>query len=199
MPHRLYTFAFLSSAILFMGCASTTMRSVHREPGFRSGDIHHVLIIGVFQNQGNRKAFEDEFVRQWSRRGVQAASSLEVLPPSTSLDKNGVAPIAKAKGFDTVLVTRLLERKKIEPGQLAVPDISVPQPNDLQNSNNVWQTLLAPPVSTEAHDLVTLETNLYDVAAEKPIWSGWSETAVMSKVPKLIPPFVRLILKRLYD
>ncbi len=59
--------------------------------------------------------------------------------------------------------------------------------------------MLAPPVATSPFDLDTVETNLYDVATETLVWSGWSETEVMGKIPKLIAPFVKLILKRLYE
>jgi len=194
MSYRTLSIAILVSAVLFTACASTTIQSIHHAPDFRSAGIRHVLVIGVFKNQTLRKIFEEEFVRQWSWRGVHAVSSLEVLPSATTLDKAGIAPIAKAGGFDTVLVTRLLEKKTITPGEPAVPTIEPPSQND-----TVWEVLLAPPVSTNPFDLATVETNLYDVASEKRVWSAWSETEEMGKISKLIPPFVKLILKRLYE
>jgi hypothetical protein len=187
MRYRTLHLALLVSAFLFTACAYTTMRSIHR-----------VLVIGHFSNQAIRKSFEEEFVRQWRRHGVQAVSSLDVLPPSTPLTKDEVAPIAKTQGFDTVLVTRLLERKTIHPGEPAVPTIEPPSPSDLPDSDTAWHVLLAPPVSISEFDLVTVETTLYDVASERRVWVGWSETEVMNKIPKLIPPFVKLILKHLY-
>jgi len=167
----------------------TTLRQVQRAPDFRSARVRHVLVIGHFNNPANRKTFEEEFVRQWRRRGVHAESSLDVLPSYTTLTKEEVAPIAKARGFDTVLVARLLERKTIRPGEPAVPTIQPPTQRDPQDVKAVWDVLLAPPVSTNEFDLVTVETNLYDVASERRLWSGWTETEVMKKIPKLIPPF----------
>jgi len=174
------------------------MRSIQRAPDFRSATMRHVLVIGDFENQSIRKSFEEEFVRQWSRYGVQAVSSLEVLPSSTPITKDLVAPIAKARGFDTVLVARVLERKRIAPGEPAVPTVEPPTQGELQDSNSIWQVLLSPPVQTSEFLLVTVETNLYDVASGRRLWSGWSATEEMKKIPELIPPFVKLILKHLY-
>jgi len=199
LPDQTVHLAIVVAASLCTACALTTMRSIQRVPDFRSATIHRVLVIGDFENQSNRKSFEDEFVRQWSRYGVQAVSSLDVLPSSATISKELVAPIAKTRGFDTVFVTRILERKKIQPGEKAVPTISPPSEGELQNSNSVWEVLLAPPVSAREFNLVTVETDLYDVTSERRLWSGWSETEEMKKIPKLIPPFVKLILKHLYE
>ena len=110
--YRFVGSAILVSAGLFTACTFTSMRSIQRAPGFRSAGMHRVLVIGHFKDQALRKLFEEEFVRQWGRRGVQAASSLGVLPPVIPLSKEVVAPIANARGFDTVLVSRLLEKRR---------------------------------------------------------------------------------------
>ena len=128
--HPWLTFSILLSASLFTACTFTSMRSVQRAPNFRSAAIHRVLIIGHFKDQPLRKLFEEEFVRQWSRRGVQAFSSLEVLPSSAPLTEEVVAPIAKERGFDTLLVSRLIERQTIHPGEPAVSTSAALAPND---------------------------------------------------------------------
>src|SRR4029077_13444233 len=111
--HRKLSLGLLVLAELLAACASTTIRSIHRSSDFRSDRIRQVLVIGMLQDQIIRKALEEEFVRQWSLRGVRAVSSLAILPSSTTLDKAGIAPIAKAQGFDSVLVIHLLEKKTI--------------------------------------------------------------------------------------
>src|SRR5258708_38604103 len=121
MRDQTFNFALLVAASLCAACALTTMRSIQHAPDFRSTRIHRVLVIGDFENQSIRKSFEEEFVRQWSRYGVQAVSSLEVLPASAPLTRDRVATVDKARGFDKVLVARVLERKMIEPGAPALP------------------------------------------------------------------------------
>jgi hypothetical protein len=184
---------------LLIGCASTSIRSIHRSPRFRIDAIHHVLVIGIVKDQSLRKAFEEEFVRQWSAYGVKAVSSLDSLPSSTPLSKAAIEPVAKAEGYDTVLVTRILNKKKIDAGEPATPYVTHGSDDDIQNENTALQVLLAPPVYVSDYDLATIGTDLYSVASEKRVWSGMTQTAVMGKIPKLIPPFVKLILKRLYN
>jgi len=187
------------SASLFTACTYTSMLSINRAPAFRSDHIQHVLVIGLFKDQALRKLFEEEFVRQWRLRGVQAESSLEVLPADAPLTKDVVAPIAKAQGFDAVLVSRLVEKTKIIPGEPAVPAMEPSFRKDRQESDTLWPVLLAPPVSTSEFTLATVETSLYDVSSERRLWSGWTDTEVVKKIPKLIPGFVSLILRRLYE
>ena len=182
-----------------IGCASTHIRSIHRAPRFQSADIRRVLVIGVVKDQSLRKAFEDEFVREWRAHGVKAVSSLESLPSSVPLSKAGIEPLARAEGYDTVLVTRILNKKKVDAGEPATPYVTHESDEDIQNVNTALQILLAPPVYMSDYDLATIETNLYNVVSEQRVWSGTTETAVMGKIPKLIPPFVKLILKRLYE
>jgi len=199
MNDRTINLVFLVSAGLLAACASTNMISIRRKPSFQSDKIHHVLVIGLIKDQNLRKTFEEEFVRQWSGYGVKAVSSLDVLPSTTPLNNIGVAPIAKAQGFDAVIVTRLLNKKKITAGEPAIPYVVPDSADDAQNGNTILKVLLAPPVSVSDYDLATVESNLYDVASEQRVWSGISETKEMKAIPKLIPPFVKLILKRLYE
>jgi hypothetical protein len=193
MSCRTLNLAILLLAGQWTACSASTIRYVHRDPSFRSAAIHHVLVIGIFENPSARMRFEKEFVRQWGRYGVKAETSLDVLPPNTPLTKAGVAPMAKARAFDTILVARLIEKKKISPGETAVPTVQLPAQNDLEH------VFLAPPVSTSPFDLSTVETNLYDVSSEHKVLTLWSETQVMSNIPKLIPPFVKLVLKRIHE
>ena len=193
------TLVILAFSVLLIGCASTSIRSIHRSPRFRIDQVHHVLVIGIVKDQSLRKAFEEKFVRDWSAYGVKAVSSLESLPSSVPLSKAGIEPLAQSEGYDTVLVTRILNKKKIDAGEPATPYVTHGSDGDIQNANTALQVLLAPPVYVRDYDLATIETNLYNVVSEQRVWSGTTETAVMGKIPKLIPPFVKLILKRLYE
>ena len=197
--HRWLSGATLGSALLLSACSTTTMEQIRPAPDFQSGRIHRVMVIGVFKNQALRKEFEEEFVRQWTLRGVLAVSSLEVLPSTTTLNKVGVAPIAKAQRFDAVLVSRLLKIQRFGAGKRADLTIDTTAQNEIQNLNTVLQILLAPPAYATPYDLAAVETNLYDVASEKRVWSGISETTMIGKVSKLIRPFIKVILKSLYQ
>ena len=55
------------------------MYQIERQPEFDSGRIHKVLVISLTKNEDLRKTLEDEFVRQWRKRKVDAYASYQVL------------------------------------------------------------------------------------------------------------------------
>jgi len=57
---------------------------------------------------------------------------LRSLPIVHNFGQSYVVPVAKAQGFDTVLVTHLLETKTIQPGEPAVPTVEPPPQNHLR-------------------------------------------------------------------
>lgn len=199
MIRRMPLFAFAAAAVIILAaCATTRLRSVTPSPGFEASRFRRVMIVGVFKNQDLRKIFEEEFVRQGEACGMQAVSSLAVLPSATPLEKAGVAPMARALKIDAVLVTRLISRTKVQSGGRPIRTSDPATQTDSQNINVALQVLLGPPVYVREYELVAVQTNLYSVADERRMWSGVSETEVMGDVPKLIAPFVKVILRELY-
>src|SRR5258708_15693699 len=104
----------LASTGILPACASTNLQQVQRATDYRVARIHKVLVVCVTQKPGVRSRWENEFVRQWKARGVDAAASAKMLPAGVTLDKAGIAPFATGQGFDSVLVMRFLQREKIK-------------------------------------------------------------------------------------
>lgn len=179
------------------GCAATQMQSIHREAGFDAARIHKVLIVSLARTPEIRKLVEDEFVRQWKERRVEAVASYAVLPPNVTLDKAGVAPFARAQGFDSVMVNRLIKREAINRG-VHVRQIGEPEP-DNETMSQYFDAVVATPENEIPYEVAVLTTNLYDVATEKKMWSGVSHTLVTGDVPQRIRPFTKIILKNLYS
>ena len=190
---------FLSS------CASTTMESVQRAPGFQSARIRKVLVVGIAQTPGLRGLFEDEFVRQWKVRGVDAVASSKILPADVTLDKVGVEPLAKAQGFDSVLVTRVLKRQAIAPQVVNPPGqypAGAPTPEEPNLTDYMHAVVASPEYGSESginYEVAVLSTNLYDVTTEQRIWAGTTQTLVTGDIPKLVGPFIKVILKNIYQ
>jgi hypothetical protein len=182
---------------LLSACASTTMQSVERAPDFDSPRIRKALVVSLASTPEIRNLVEDEFVRQWKERGVNAVASYAVLPPNVTLDKAGVAPFAKAHGFDAVLVNRLVKREAID-RSVHVHQIGESAIEEPPRMTNYFEAVVASPEYPIPYEVAVLTTNVYDVATEKKIWSGISQTLVTGDVPKRIRPFVETILNNLY-
>jgi len=190
---------FLVSAGLFSACATTTLQTVTRAPDFQAARIRKVLVVSLTSTPGARDLLENEFVRQWKERGVVAEASSHVLPIEIPLDKAGLAAYAKTNGFDSVLVSRLLKREKIEP---AIVETKSERRQDTQENSTLTQDVQAIVASPEYpidYEVAIVSVNLYDMATEKRMWSCRTQTVVTAGVPKVIRPFIKVILKSLYQ
>lgn len=189
LMRRIVFIALFGGGLFLNACATTTMHSIGQSPDFDKSRVHKVLIVSLAPRADIRGLAEDEFVRQWSRHGVHAVASRRVLPGDATLDKAGVAPFAKAQGFDSVMVTRLMKRQNVK---AQTPYSTTP---------NLTEDIKVVIVSPEygPYDVVVLRTNLYDVASERLLWSGMSETVVLYEVPQLVRPMVKTVFKALYD
>jgi hypothetical protein len=196
-PHRRWNGAAVLSAFLFSACASTQMQSIQREPEFSADKIHKVLIISIARTPEVRQLVEEEFVKQWKDRGVDAVSSFKVLSVGVPLDKAGIAPFARAQGFDSVLVNRLMSRKEIDK-TVPAPAAKGTVPAETANMTDYFQAVVASPEYPIDYEVAVLTTNVYDVATEKKVWSGVSQTLITGDVPQKIGPFTKTILKNLY-
>jgi hypothetical protein len=195
--HRRLSGAVIISALVWSACASTQMQSVVHEPEFSSGKIHKALVISLSRTPEVRQLIEEEFVKQWKKRGVEAVSSYKVLSVGVPLDKAGVAPYAKSQGYDTVLVNRLMSRKEVDT-RVKVPASQSASPGQSANMTDYFQAVVASPEYPIDYEVAVLTTNVYDVATEKQVWSGVSQTLITGDVPQKIGPFVKTILKNLY-
>jgi hypothetical protein len=177
----------LLAAGFLAGCATTTLQSVQRAPGYKFDSIHRVLVVCVTSTPGLRGLLESDFVLEWKKRGVDAVASDPILPAGVALDKADIESFAKAQKFDAVLVTRLLKREQIEPET----------PDDSNLTQDVKAIVASPEYGTD-FEVAVVRSNLYDVATEKRVWSGISQTLLTEDVTKRVSRYVKLILKNIY-
>ena len=184
--------------LIFTGCATTVLRTVDHAPDFQSGSIRRVLVVSQSQTPARRRVIEDEFVRQWQARGVTAVASYFALEKDTPLDKTHVAPLAKEQGFDTVLVARLIGRGKIDP-HIPTWDFDTEISSAARALSKDYPVLVASPSYAPTYEQAVVITNVYNVATEKRIWSGTSQTLVIDSFPRLVRTYVKEILISLYQ
>lgn len=188
-------------SLVFLGlaaCATTSMHEVSSEPGFNPGQLHKVLILNMGTDSVLRARVEDEFVRQWKKRGVDAQPSYRVLPPNVILDKAHVDPAARDQKFDAVLVTRLLGSQKINPN-IRGQEFEVPVSTGLTGgATTFYNPLVASPEYSDSYRMAAVTTRVYDMASEKVVWTGTSQTLITEDATKLVKPFVATVLDSLY-
>jgi hypothetical protein len=156
---------------------------VWRDEGY-SSHIKKVFIIGVSPKPVIRRIFEREFVNQLKSHGVDAVASHQVIPSDEMLDKETIVSKIKDLDIDTVLITRLAEKKT-----------TTTYFNDWYGYYSGSHRIVY------KEELVSLETNLYEVRTEKLIWSALSETVLFQELSiyKKIQSLVEVMVKHLSE
>ncbi|MGE5276457.1 MAG: hypothetical protein ACM3SU_05640 [Acidobacteriota bacterium] len=99
---------------LLAGCAKSTIVSdVWRDSARSRTKPGKTLVLAVFQDPGVRISLEDEWTRQLRSRGI-AADAVHTVFAGPPPDRERLVELVKAGGFDTLLICKLLEVKKVE-------------------------------------------------------------------------------------
>jgi hypothetical protein len=199
---RMHAATWLLAALLLVGagCASTTLTSVWRDPSYSGGPLRSVLVMGISEETGVRRIFEDEFSARLKSVGVIATPSYTLIPQDGPAERAVLdAAIARA-GAQGVLVTRLLRierRTNYAPGYVwAVPAVGYYR-NFHGYYSSAW-VRYAPPQAFD-YDIVALETNLWSPRQGELIWSGITASFAPSDVRHATREFADVIIKALRE
>lgn len=176
---------------LLWSCASTTaLTAVWKDPAYQ-GPAKKVVVVGLAKQESIRNLFEDEFVKQLAARKIDAVASHTLVPFAQMGDRN--LALSKIKGVraDTVLATRLVDRKSVE---TYVP--GTPYPGYYDSWGGYYGFVYSPGYVRQ-DDYVYLETNLYQSATEKLVWSARSETWLVDSSQGPIVPFIKQMVEKL--
>ena len=181
--------------ILMSGCASTKVGETWVSETHTGGPVSDVLVIGVTDQETIRRVYEDKFVQQLSAIGVDAVSSADALAihAGNKVEKEDVLEVVRKYGNDAVLITHLVSEEKKEVyhppryygGYYDYYDYAY----DFSYQQGYYTT----------DTIIRLETNLYDVQTEKPIWSGQSRTWNPSSDEKLIDEVIETVIKSMQE
>jgi hypothetical protein len=183
--------------LLVAACATTQVTSVWKDPAFTAGQMKKVLVIGMSEKVSLRRVFEDAFVERLEARGVKALPSYPVFPDGKLTDQKLVDELMES-GADTVLIARLVESKTVEQVVPASTTMVPRQSVDLYGYYaTTYDYVYNPGYVTESR-VAVVETNLYDAATKKLIWTGQSDTLVKGAQDDLVKSFVKTLADRLF-
>ena len=174
--YRLTCASFLA-IVLALGCGTgTELVGRWRDPAYTGKPIGSAMVIGLARVEENRRLFENEVAAQLMNHGVQAVTSLSVLPGG-KVTKDQIVAAVKDAGVEAVFLTRV---KHVDTTMTYVEGSSYVVPQSSYNGYynyyyQTYQTVNEPGYEEQALTIV-LESNLYAVAGEKLLWSATSET-----------------------
>jgi hypothetical protein len=156
------------------------------------------LVIAVTKQKDLRRSFENKFVQQLKATGVRAVASTAEMDANQKLEKEAILSLVEKLGVDSVLVTHLVSMKEKE---VSTPRTKYVPADDYhggvaQYYADIYDYSGDPqysPISVK----VRLESKLYEVKTEKPIWSAQSKTIDPQSTMKLFDAAIVAFVKDL--
>jgi len=184
-------------SVYVVACATTDLKAVWKDESYKSQQ-KKVLVIAMFKNQTIRRLVEDEFRNHLKYRETDAAVGYDVFPGSELPTREAVAEQVKARGFDALLLTRLVDTRtetRTIPGSTAYAPAPYGMPMRGYYGSG-YSTVYSPAYQVEDR-FATVESRLYDVATEKLIWTATSDTWLSEGEQKLAKTYVEVMMESL--
>jgi hypothetical protein len=196
-----YGALFIAGSLsILAACSATSVDQVWRDPGRAKTALGSTLVIAVAPRADTSLALENEWVKALRAKGVDATGLKTVLPGEPLPDRARVVEVVKAKGFNSVLVTRVVDTKTVEQ-QVAVggPAIGTSgySGGSLSDFYGTSRAYASASTYTVERQVVVVETNLFDASTEKRFWSARSDTFLEGSANELIQGFVGSMMKEM--
>jgi hypothetical protein len=183
--------------LMTTSCASTKLINPWRDTGYQ-GPVKKVFVVGVVKDRGRRSLIENEFVRQFKARGIEAVASTEVLSDEGFPTRETVEPKVREQGADAVLVAKFIKRETVDT-YTPQHDSGVPM-----NFNTDINAIFQFPEAGEreisyGYNVAVMQLTLYNTETKKPIWSSLTETKYQGGGTEQIKSFVSFVVRKLAE
>jgi hypothetical protein len=172
---------------LLAACASTTtFDSIWKAPNVKGVSPVGKTVVAVFVSRdiSQRRAAEDEMVKDLNKRGAHGIAAYSILPNDKGADADAARAVFKAEGANAVVVMRLVgkdQKVTYTPGS--------PAPTYYGNFGPYWGYgwgAAYQPGYLSTDVLVSLETTIYSLDRDELLWAATSRTANPSDVKSLV-------------
>jgi hypothetical protein len=195
--HMVSFFAVLTMLAL-AGCSSNKLLvSEWSSPAYVSPSFRRIMIGGVDGQSSIRRNFEDEFVAQLRRKGVDALASYRYIPEETRIDDVKLKGTAKEAGADALISVRTVnveQKTDIGPSYYPVPGFGIFG----RHFGASWYGPYGTP-TVSRYEVYTSEATLFDLAKNEVVWTGTLKTAEPDNVNTAIKEYVGQIITALEE
>jgi len=170
-------------ALTLSACGPTqkiTNSWISPDPG-GNAPYKSIFVMALTQVQGNSFSVEDRMASVIASRGQKSVVSSAVFPPSFSNSENftreDMAEAIKRTGCDAVFVIAVLDVKSTEtyqPGRAYYP-MSYGMYGSYYGYYNYYSPMVYSPGYYSTDETFYIETNFYDLAEDRLLWSIQSE------------------------
>jgi hypothetical protein len=198
-------FSLLLIATVLSGCGPTQkVIGFWSDPEAASmGPYSKIFVIILLPNRENNFFIESEMGSALVSRGYKVVLSNDVFPPNMELSekftREQLAAAIKETGCDAVLTLALLDSKTVEsyhPGTAYYP-MNYGYYGNYYGYYNYYQPVVYSPGYYSVDKTFYLETNAYDLASDKLVWSLQSESKNPTDLEATFQEYSAMVIKHL--
>jgi hypothetical protein len=189
------------AAWLVAGCApATRLTNAWVDPSFKGPPFRSILVLGISQNPGERRTFEDEFSAKLRSAGVNAVPGYTLLPEDGKVEKSVLEAALRKIGADGAIVARVLavdRRTAYSPGYVTV----IPSVGYARGFYGFYGSAVAisTPPTPYQYDVVVVETSLWQTRDGTLVWSATTQTTDPGELRKEIAGYADIIIGALRE
>ena len=177
--------AILAEVLTLAACATTTTKVVGTwKDDHYDKKISKVLVVSLAEEAPIRQKAEAMVAAKLRDRGIDAVTSSTIMPLDSDINRETVAAAIAGKGFDSVLVTRLLG-VDLNTGY-------VPPDSTIYNF-----TVNVTPGYTAHRPVVSIRIDLYETGQGRLVWSMTTQHANYNNVPGVIDAYSSTLVSAL--
>ena len=150
------------------------------------------LVISLADEPGMRGKVESIMVNTLDKNGLRAKASSEIMPVDEEINRKTVTAAIAGKGFDGVLVTRLLD---VERTIINVPP--APETGFERSFNRAPAPIVFSPDYVKRNSVISLQVDLYDIASKRLVWSLNSDTSNFQNVNDVANSVSKAVVRNL--
>ena len=190
--HPVFTVALLLLVIGLTGCSSTKLTERWKNDRYQGPEANKILVVGMMKDAVTRRFFEQNFVDEAKKMGIDAVASSEYIPgPADHDQREELIALVKQTGAEGVLVA---QTKGIDREEGYVPSRLDWQPDGFYNYgfyNYYYRSYRAihRPGYIGSDKYLRMQIRYFGMKDEQLLWAGNTRT----KNPKSLTGTIRAI------
>jgi hypothetical protein len=193
MRHDVKIVLLGAAALAFAACASTRFNSTWKAPGLQPLNFAGQKVAAlVISQEASRLEAEGTLARELTALGVQGIPAYNLIPPNESRDKEKAKALFTAAGIAGVVAMRVVGKEQEISSSPGMGYWGAPYYASFWGGGYYgygWGAVYDPGY-LRTDTIVSVETLVYDMKADKLVWAGRSETTNPSRVDTLVKELV---------
>lgn len=188
----------IAFSMFFSACAQTKSTKTYDTTSKEPYKAQNILVIAIAADYDSRARFERDLAKALERSGAAAAAYYSVGGGNTPIDRDSIAKLVASNGFDTVLITRVMDSTanvKVKKGSARSQAIRM-QGGGVNLFRYDYETLNNPMTLHINLDIV-LTTEVFSTASDDKVWSIQIDLSRMETIDKAISKSIDSIIRLL--